>query len=46
MTFKKVETPGLEKASIPVSPEWKITHHRLFHVSPDDADNVKVVGTV
>ncbi len=44
MSPMKIETPGLEKASIPVSPEWKITHHRLFNVSPDEAENVKVIG--
>jgi hypothetical protein len=44
MSFIKIETPDLEKAPIQTNPEWKITYHRLFRVSPEDADKVKVVG--
>src|SRR5437870_2757507 len=44
MVIKKVETPGLEKASIQAGNEWQITHHRLFNVSPEDADKVEVKG--
>jgi len=40
----KIETPGVEKASIKTSDGWQITHHRLFNVSPDEAPKVEVRG--
>lgn len=42
--IRKVETPDLRLATITTGPEWEITFHRLFYVSPDDADKVVVVG--
>lgn len=44
MELMKVETPALEKASIKTSGAWRIAHHRLFHISPEDADKVEVKG--
>lgn len=29
---------------LPAGPEWQVTHHRLFAVSPDEADKVPVQG--
>lgn len=37
----KVETLALELASITTSPEWQITYHRLFNVSPENAGQVE-----
>jgi hypothetical protein len=44
MIFKQIETPGLELVSIKARPEWVITCHRLFNVSPENADKVEVKG--
>ncbi|HEY8503914.1 MAG TPA: hypothetical protein VIL46_04990 [Gemmataceae bacterium] len=44
MILKRVETPGVELVTIPTGPNWKITHHRLFNVSPDNAEKVEVKG--
>lgn len=44
MNPHKVDTPGLKLAAISINPQWEITYHRLFHVSPDNADQVTIVG--
>lgn len=44
MIFKQVETPGLELVSIKTRPEWEIEYHRLFNISPENADKVEVNG--
>ncbi len=44
MTINKIETPGLEQATIIVGKGWKITYHRLFHLSPAEAESVVVKG--
>jgi hypothetical protein len=44
MAMIKVEFPGVEKATILVGENWKIVHHRLFYVSPEDADRHRSGG--
>jgi hypothetical protein len=44
MKYVEIETPGLERASITAGPGWKITYHQLFHLSPEQADKVVVIG--
>lgn len=44
MVGLKIETPGVDLASIETSDGWQITYHRLFNISPDEAPNVEVRG--
>lgn len=44
MSFLRIETPGLDLAMIRTNPEWAIEYHRLFDVSPDDAEKAVVNG--
>ncbi|MFO0808888.1 MAG: hypothetical protein U0746_09715 [Gemmataceae bacterium] len=44
MTSITVETPELDLVPVQPGPGWKVTHHRLFAASPDDADKVVVKG--
>src|SRR5262245_10344646 len=42
MKFVKVEIPGLAKASIQASGDWRVIYHRLFNISPEDADKIEI----
>jgi hypothetical protein len=43
--IKRVVTPGVELLTLPATgPAWRVTHHRLFDVSPDNADKIEVQG--